>query len=294
MANKYVDLSATSNGSGTIGSPWTWLQFYADISGSGGSVSAGDTILLKGKKDITLSPSGNKSLKLGDNNFQIILSAWDITQGPWRLYDSANRIALNGVIQIHGGVVISDYARSVSEKNQYAPNIMLYTSAITTSFIKAERVSLRSFPESSAAPLIVGGGYCYHNYCGITLRNTGISGTTIVSDSNEIRILDFDYREPTVLQIKDSVFYINSQNHQAGFCSYFRTPVSAVSAIWNWDVVPAASLSQLSGTARITSSSNMQYGWEVPISWPSWSADKQDFAYMFLGKGITISGSNNW
>lgn len=289
MANKYVNLSATSNGSGTIGSPWTWLQFYADVSGAGGIVSNGDTILLKGGKDITLSPSGNKSLKL-EENFQIILSAWDITQGPWRLYDSANRIALNGVIEIDGGVVISDY------KSTDFPSIMLYTSSVNTTFIKAPSVALRSFPESSANPNPhSNNGYCSHFYCGDVNRNMNFFGSTIVSDLNGSKILYLDYREPTLLQLKDSVIYINSQRFQNGEINLEnKTPVSAISAVWNWDVVPSNNLSQLSGTARITSSSNMQYGWNVPISWPSWSADKQDFAYITLGKGITISGSNDW
>jgi len=290
MANYYVDLSATSTGTGTTpANPWTWLQFYADISGSGGSVSNGDTILLKGGKDITLSPSGDKSLKL-DENFQIILSAWDITQGPWRLYDSANRIALNGVIEIDGGVVISDY------QSTDFPSIMLYTSSVNTTFIKAPSVALRSFPESSANPYIYY-GYCSHFYCGDVSRNMNFFGSTIVSKLNEFKVLYLDYREPTLLQLKDSVVYIDSQEFQNGSTALNetkKTPVSAISAVWNWDVVPSNNLSQLSGTARITSSSNMQYGWEVPISWPSWSADKQDFAYMFLGNGITISGSNDW
>jgi len=295
MSNYYVDLSATSTGTGTSVSPWDWNQFYADItSETGGTISGGDVILLRGGKDITLSPSGGKSLKIGDNNFQIILSAWDINQGPWRIYDSLNRVALNGVVEIHGGVIISDYTRTITEKANNTPNIILYTSAITNSFIKSERVSLRSFPESSASPL-GGFGYCYHNYCSNVLRNVGISGSTIISDSNTTKVLDLDFREPTVLQFKDSVVYINSQNHQGGNISVTtKTPVSAVSAIWNWDVVPASSLSQLSGSSNITSSSNMQYSWSVPITWPSWSADKQDFAYMFLGKNITITGSNEW
>jgi len=294
MSNYYVNLSASSNGSGTIGSPWTWLQFYADVSGSGGTVANGDNIYLRGSKNITSSPSGNKSFK-EDTDFQIKLLAWDLSAyGPWSIYDSLNRIALNGVIEINGGIIVSDYTRNSSEVQEITPNIMLYTSAIETSFIKAERISLRSFPSSSATPLIVGYGYCRNNYCGDVQRYFGIFGSTIISDDSSNKILDVDFREPTLLQIKDSIIYIQSQNFQDGINGFIKTPVSAISAIWNWNTVPSINLSQLSGTVIITSSSNIQYKWNVPIHWPSWSANKQDFNYMILGKNITITGSNEW
>lgn len=296
MANYYVSLSATSNGTGTNLSPFTWLQFYADVSGTTGTIANGDTIYLRGSKDITNSPTGTKSLKT-DENFQIKMLAWDLsTYGPWRIYDSLNKIYLNGVVEIQGGIIISEKNRTLDENTYRIPSLTLYVSAVDNCFLKSERISLRSFPESSANPETANNyGYCICPYCGDIGRMINFRGSSVISeDYNFGNILEVDLREPTKISFKDCVVYVTNQSLLIGK-SISKTPSSSISAEYDWTVLNAPNIASMKTTVTATSaSSNMQYEWTVPINWPTYSADKENFSFSILGRGITISGSNNW
>jgi len=301
----YVDLDvAGTGGAGTQGDPWTWLDFYAEVSAGGGALSADDTVFLRGEKDITDSPSGPKSFwQVYRGQFELFnMSAWDLSAyGPWRIYDTDNRIHLNGVYRIHGGLVQSDYERTGADKTANRPSISINAFEVENCLLRGESIAIRSFVYTSAFADVLyptGGGYCSQNYCGGSSATIDIRGCTIICDKDDnLAKFDFDLRVPTVVTIKDSIVYISEQQLLKGR-GPATTPTSAVSAVYDWVATSAASVEELSGTGinavNTSASSNMQYSWQREVDWPNWDDEEPAFWYSILGQGITISGSGEW
>jgi len=291
----YVDLSASSNGVGTTASPWNWDGLYSCLSGAGsytGQIKDGDNICLRGIKDITNSPSGQKVFGKKYKPFAINFMPWNLSAyGPWGIYDSENRIFMNYIYEMDGGIIISDYERSNDEKISNLDTILLFSDKIETCFIKSERIGFRTFRHSCRNYI----DYCnLDHYCSDNSDVQNIKGSSIIGSENGTTTYALDYREPTILNIKDSVVYFSSQYFEAGLGSgSLSTPLSAISANFNWVTTKSSSLTQLSETIS-TSASNMQYNWTVPTAWPDYSSNKMKFHNTILGAGITITGSNDW
>ena len=153
-------------------------------------------------------------------------------------------------------------------------------------------------------PAVENLAYCGQTYISspteqINIRGCTIQSTTPITPS----YLGIDIRRPTLVNFKDSVLYFNMLEHCPGIGH--AVPVSALDVNLDWVVTSSSSLSILSGAGNYNnantgagvsniSATNMQYGWEPSVSWPSYSADKEEWAFSALGDGITLTGSGEW
>ena len=312
----YVDLSAVGTGSGTSASPWNWLQFYTDVSAATPVlISAYDDVYLRGGVDITNSPSGTKEF-IGDNYFNML--SWSLSDyGPWRIYDSTNRIHLNKVYSMEGGIIITDCnvpweypANEGGTLNGNRPGISLYAKQIDTCFIKSQLISIRNielsnFPADAVENHTFDGTaviYCTRAYSATSADEININGSTLVC-SGTYPYVNIDVKRDTIINVKDCVVNISNFKYLIYDQESRSIPYSAASINNDWVVTSSSDITAFSGTSAAFgwvgslinfSATDMQYGWEPSVSWPSYSADMEEWEFSALGGGITLTGSGEW